>query len=180
MGQVTIPKPQPNQKTMKKGFLLLLTALLFTFSVSAQNNEIDELFKRFSSIEGATHMNLSGALIDMFFRSSDDKNVSDAAKKISHIQLLTFSGEHQTDFFQSVTGSLSKTRYSELMRIHDSGNQFVVLADMDEKTVSELILVGGGNENVLIRIRGNMSLDDVNDISGSTSMNVTGRFGFDR
>jgi hypothetical protein len=92
---------------MKKGFLIIINVLLLTFAVSAQNNEIDALFNRFSSVEGATHLNLSGGLIDLFFKNSDDKNVTDAAKKISHIRVLTFSGEHQTDFFQSVTGSLS-------------------------------------------------------------------------
>lgn len=165
---------------MKKGFLIIINVLLLTFSVSAQNNEIDELFNRFSSVEGATHLNLSGGLIDMFFKNSDDKHVTDAAKKISHVQVLTFSGEHQTDFFQSVTGSLSNSAYTELMRINDAGDHFVVLADMDENFVSELILVGGGNENVLIRIRGNLSLDELNDLSGSTSMNLPVRFGPDR
>jgi hypothetical protein len=165
---------------MKKGFLIIIAVLLLTFAVSAQNNDIDALFNRFSSVEGATHMNLSGGLIDLFFKNTDDKNMTDAAKKISRVQVLTFSGEHHTDFFQTVTGSLSNSTYTELMRINDAGEHFVVLADMDEKTVSELILVGGGNENVLIRIRGTLSLDEVNDLSGSTSMNIPGRVGFDR
>ncbi|MFN2372496.1 MAG: DUF4252 domain-containing protein [Cyclonatronaceae bacterium] len=165
---------------MKKGFLIFISVLLLTFAVSAQNNEIDALFNRFSSVEGATHINLSGAMLDMFLKNPDDKNMTDAVKKISHVQVLTFSGEHHTDFFQSVTGSISKTKYTELMRINDAGEHFVVLADMDEKSVSELILVGGGNENVLIRIRGTLSLEEVNDLSGSTSMNFPGRFSFDR
>jgi hypothetical protein len=165
---------------MKKGFLIFTTVLLITFAVSAQNNEIDALFNRFSSVEGATHIHLSGGLIDLFFKNSDDKNMTDAAKKISHVQVLTFSGEHHTDFFQAVTGSISKTKYTELMRINDAGEHFVVLADMDDKSVSELILVAGGDENVLIRIRGTISLDEVNNFSGSTSMNILGRFGFDR
>ncbi|MFU8861867.1 MAG: DUF4252 domain-containing protein [Cyclonatronaceae bacterium] len=162
---------------MKKGFLIIINVLLLTVAGSAQNYEIDALFNRFSSVEGATHLNLSGGLIDLFFKNSDDKNMTDAAKKISHVQLLTFSGEHHTDFFQSVTGSLSKSTYTELMRINDAGDHFVVLADMDESSVSELILVGGGNENVLIRIRGSLSLDELNDLSGSTSMNLPGIFG---
>jgi hypothetical protein len=165
---------------MKKGFLILLTALLLTFAVSAQNNEIDALFNRYSSVDGATHINLSGALIDLFLKSSDDKKMTDAARKITHIQVLTFGSEHQTDFFQSVTGSLSNSKYTELMRIHDAGDHFVVLADMDDNSVSELILVGGGKENVLIRLRGTISLDDVNDFSGSSSMNILGRFGLGR
>ena len=165
---------------MKKGFLIIINVLLLAFAVSAQNNEIDALFNRFSSVEGATHLNISGGLIDLFFKNTDDKNVKDAAKKISHVRVLTFSGEHHTDFFQSVTGSLSSSTYTELMRINDAGEHFAVLADMDEKTVSELILVVGGNENVLIRIRGNLSLDEVNDLSGSTSMNLPGIFGSGR
>jgi hypothetical protein len=163
---------------MKKGLLFFFTALLLTLTASAQNNELDKVFDRYSSVEGATHMNLSGDLIDMILKSSNDKNMTDAEKKITHLQLLTFSGSHDTDFFQSVTRSLTSNKYTELMRIHDAGEHFVLLADMDEKFISELILVAGGDENVLIHIRGKMSMDDIEDFSGGSSSNFLGSFGF--
>lgn len=162
---------------MKKGILYFLIVLLLPLAASAQNHDMDAFFNRFSSVEGATHLELSSELINLFLKRADDKNLTDAAKNISHIELLTFNSEHYADFFQTVTGSLSKTNFTELMRIRDAGEHFVVMADIDGKFVSELILVAGGNENVLIRIRGNISLDDINDFSGSTSMNLLDGFG---
>jgi hypothetical protein len=165
---------------MKKGLLIFIAALMLPMAATAQSNNIDEIFNRYSSVDGATYVNLSGTMIEFFINRSGENKLTELANRISDIRILTFSNAHDSRFFQTVTGELQQSAYTELMHIRDGGEQFLFLAEMDDDHVSELLISAGGPENVLIRIRGNMSLDNVNGLSGSSSMNLLNGFGIRR
>lgn len=165
---------------MKKGLFLLSAILLLPLAATAQNNDIDALFNRYSSIDGATYLNLSGPLIDFFLSRSGENKLTEMASTISEIRVLTFKRDADPDFYRTVTSGLALSLYTELVHIRDAGEQFLLLADMDEESISELLMVVGGDENVLIRVKGSLSLSSVDGLSGSSSMNLLQDFGFRR
>ncbi len=168
---------------MKKGILFLFAAVLLPAMVFAQGNKSDAVFDRFSSIDGVTNLNISGGMLDIITSRSDDPTLKEMRSKVSGIRLISSRGNAVPDFFNSVLSEIPESDFHELVRVREGENDVLLLANMTDDRISELLVLVGGSESVLVSIRGDMTMDDISEMSGgagSMNLDFLGGFGFGR
>ena len=102
---------------------------------------------------------------------SEDKDMK-ILSQITEIKVLAQeSVEGQPsglNFHSEIWPGLDKSAYKELLIVKEKDQDVKMLARENGDIISEfLIIVSGLNENVLVQIKGNMNLNDMNQLSDS-------------
>ena len=156
-----------------------LVIVLFVFSLAyvlnGQNDPVNEIFAKYSGIEGFTTVDISGDMFKMLAQlDSEDKDL-EKFSKLSHVKVLAQEGKtaelESLNFYNEIYKKLDKTLYKELLIVKEKDENVNILVRDDEGHISEfLIIVSGAGENVLVSIRGEIDFDDLDDISGTFNL----------
>jgi hypothetical protein len=159
---------------MKKIIACLVIAVTSVYGtiLSAQQDPVQSLFEKYAGKEGFTSVYLTGDLLKMASQiDSKDKNMEILAK-ISEIKVLAQECEEGKpaglNFHDQIWPALDKSAYKELLIVKDKDEDVKMLARENGKFITEfLIIVSGSDENVLVQIKGNLSLDEMNKLSNT-------------
>ena len=157
---------------MKKLLLLVLLMVSFTF-VSGQKS-IDALFDKYSGKDGFTTVTLNGNLMKLFRcfdkDSGDDENLPAG---VAEIRILTQEDKNikTVNFYDLVIRDIDLDKYEEFMRVKESDQDLRMLVRMEGKRFREFLLVAGGEDNAIIQIKGDLSLNDAKKISKDARTN---------
>jgi len=69
------------------------------------------------------------------------------------------------NFYDMVEKELDRKNYEEFMRVKDSDNELVMLVRTEGRKFREFLVVAGGEDNVLIQIKGNMTYNEAKKFS---------------
>ena len=149
---------------MKK-IILLFAVVLAATGVYAQKS-IDDLFARYSEKDGFTTVTINGNLLK-FASCMDDSNESSLPASLTEIRILTQEDPQMKveNFYDMVIEGIDLSRYEEFMRVKESGQDVRMLVRAEGKMFKEFLLIAGGEDNALIQIKGNMSLEDAQRFS---------------
>jgi len=149
---------------MKK-IILLFAVVLAATGVYAQKS-IDDLFARYSEKDGFTTVTINGNLLK-FASCMDDSNESSLPASLTEIRILTQEDPQMKveNFYDMVIEGIDLSRYEEFMRVKESGQDVRMLVRAEGKMFKEFLLIAGGEDNTLIQIKGNMSLEDAQKFS---------------
>jgi len=149
---------------MKK-IILLFAVVLAATAVYAQKS-IDDLFARYSEKDGFTTVTINGNLLK-FASCMDDSNESSLPASLTEIRILTQEDPQMKveNFYDMVIEGIDLSRYEEFMRVKESGQDVRMLVRAEGKMFKEFLLIAGGEDNTLIQIKGNMSLEDAQKFS---------------
>jgi len=149
---------------MKK-IILLFAVVLAATAVYAQKS-IDDLFARYSEKDGFTTVTINGNLLK-FASCMDDSNESSLPASLTEIRILTQEDPQMKveNFYDMVIEGIDLSRYEEFMRVKESGQDVRMLVRAEGKMFKEFLLIAGGEDNALIQIKGNMSLEDAQRFS---------------
>ncbi|MBP1668985.1 MAG: hypothetical protein H6Q21_1351 [Bacteroidetes bacterium] len=159
---------------MKKiiaGLLIAVTSIYGTV-VIAQQDPVNSLFEKYAGKEGFTTVHLTGDLLKMAAKmDSEDKDMK-ILSQITEIKVLaqesTESQPSGLNFHSEIWPGLDKSAYKELLIVKEKDQDVKMLARENGDIISEfLIIVSGLNENVLVQIKGNMNLNDMDQLSDS-------------
>jgi len=159
---------------MKKiiaGLLIAVTSI-YGNVVIAQQDPVNSLFEKYAGKEGFTTVHLTGDLLKMAAKmDSEDKDMK-ILSQITEIKVLAQeSTEGQSmglNFHSEIWPGLDKAAYKELLIVKEKDQDVKMLARENGDIITEfLIIVSGLNENVLVQIKGNLSLNDMNELSDS-------------
>jgi hypothetical protein len=159
---------------MKKiivGLLIAVTSIYGTV-VIAQRDPVNSLFEKYAGKEGFTTVHLTGDLLKLAAKmDSEDKDMN-ILSQITEIKVLAQEGvEGQSsglNFHSEIWPGLDKSAYKELLIVKEKDQDVKMLARENGDIISEfLIIVSGLNENVLVQIKGNMNLNEINQLSDS-------------
>jgi len=156
---------------MKRITVLLAVALL-PLGLMAQNNALDKLFSKYKGQEGVTTVQISPELFKMIDGMGIDE-VKDAdfpIDKVSSVKILTIEDGEAfpgVNFYDEVKNELNVDDFAEVMTVDDGGETVRMWMKMEEKKMSEFLLIVGGDDNVLIHITGNFNMDDLEELAGS-------------
>jgi hypothetical protein len=64
------------------------------------------------------------------------------------------------NFYESAIHGIEKTRYEEFMRINESDQDLIMLVRIQGKICTEFLVIGGGDDNLLIQVKGSMTKGD--------------------
>lgn len=154
---------------MKKSILLFIM-LTLGISSSAQRNPIDVIFDKYSGTEGITTVFISSKMFSLIAGVElDDDELEEVVSKLKSIRILTVEDEelnNKLNFFLELEGNLDFSEYEELMVVKESDKDLKFLVKEKGNRIDELLMVGGGpGQNVLISIKGDLSLENISKIS---------------
>jgi hypothetical protein len=130
---------------------------------------VDDLFNKYADHDGFVTLTISGSLLK-FARSLDDDENSGThswPENISEIRILAQEKDDlkADNFYDLVYSNINRNQYEEFMRVKKSDQDLVMLVKTDGNILKELLMIAGGEDNVLIQIKGRMTMGEARKLS---------------
>ena len=169
---------------MKKiviGILLLMGSVF----VNAQNTAVEQLFEKYADRDGYTTVSISKAMFSLFASEKESKDdFNQAVRGLESIRILAPDSAIQAqmkgklNFYNEICKSLPIAQYEELMSVKEKDQVFKMLIRRKGSAITEFLMIGGGNDNVLICITGNINLKSISKLS--KAMDIEGMENIDK
>ena len=161
---------------MKK-ILVALALIMSSFLVNAQNSAVDQLFAKYADKDGFTTVSISKAMFSLFASESESKDeFNQAVRGLESIRILAPDSatamKMKLNFYNDIIKNLPIAQYEELMSVKEKDQVFKMLIRKKGNVITEFLMIGGGNENLLISITGNIDLKSISKLS--KAMNIEG------
>ena len=166
---------------MKK---IILSTLIIALGLSlfAQPAGFNKLYYNYKGEEGVVALRIPGFVMKLAGSIADlDREEKQLLRSLRSVTVLTIE---ETDlypgvnFTEEVNISHMKGGYAMLLEVHD-GNEDVIIAAREKKgKITDLIVVVGGDENVLVHVRGRMNnnlLENLADVAGIDQLKFTAK-----
>ena len=158
---------KPKQEIMKRVVLFILV-VAFPALMVAQNSAVDKLFAKYQGKKGITTVNISPELFQMVnaMGIEEIEKQDFPLDKVASVKILTIEddeGYENVNFYEEIKKDLDVNDFAEVMTVNDGDEVVRMWMKVDQKSVSEFLLIVGGGDNVLIYITGSF---DMNDLEG--------------
>jgi hypothetical protein len=158
---------------MKTLFWIIIMSLA-TLAANAQKS-IDALFDRYADMEGFTSVVVSGNLLKFASKLDKDKGADSdhLPAKITEIRILTQDNDEMKvdNFYDLVLKDINAQGYEEFMKVKEYDQDLRMLVKTDGERFREFLLIGGGKDNFVIQIKGDMSLKEAENFSSDIKKN---------
>jgi len=153
-----------NLTAMKR--ILGILVLSASMSLVYGQRSIDALFEKYADNDGFTTITLSGDLLK-FVVSNDDRDENHWMGKITEIRILAQEdkGMKVENFFDHAMRDINMDDYEEYMSIRKSDQDLRMLVRSTGNVIRELLLIGSGEDNLIIQVKGKMTYHDAEDFS---------------
>lgn len=156
---------------MKTLFAFLILSV--SFSITNGQRSIDALFRKYSEKDGYTVLTVGGNILKNLTVDCRNRNENSKPWNISEIRILTEEEEsgRELNFFDFVMNDLNTAEYKEFMRINSTDQKMVILVKIAGQRIKEFLLVSGGEDNVLIQVKGDISFEEAEEIASDMERN---------
>ena len=153
---------------MKKGIFITMLALLICQGclskekkLNSKNEEytVEQLFRSFSKEKKAVRVKVGEFAFSIASIFEDTKGVKD-------VKVFVFE-ECENDIkqrFNDAIKNLKDKSYETLVSTSENGERTKILIRIKEDIINELVVLAGGNDPVLVRIKGKIKPDDVKSV----------------
>jgi hypothetical protein len=150
---------------MKK--LMLFIVLTITGTLAWGQKSIDDLFEKYAGKDGFTTVTINGNLLKLAHCFGDKEEENSIPKNITEIRVLAQEDSNLKvgNFYNLVINDIDLKNYEEFMRVKKSDQDLRMLVRTEGKVFKEFLLIAGGNDNALIQIKGNLTLDEAKKLS---------------
>jgi hypothetical protein len=147
--------------------LLLMMVLSAAVSAIFAQSSIDALFDRYAGKEGFVTVTLSGDLLKLSSILDDDNDEKTFDGKITEIRVLAHDDDDikVINFYDLVKKDINTREYEEFMSVKKSDQDLKMLVRSEGKRFREFLLIGGGEDNFIVQVKGDMSLKDAEKFS---------------
>jgi hypothetical protein len=154
-----------NLSAMKKilGVLLLSASM----SLAYGQRSIDALFSKYSDDKGFVSLTISGNLLKIFRACDKDNDREKWMTKVTEIRILVQDDDNlkTENFYDAVMKDINLKDYEEFMKVKDSDQDLRMLVRSDGDIIKEFLLIGGGEDNLIIQVKGQMNVSDAKEFS---------------
>jgi len=152
---------------MRRTFFIIMF-MVVSAACGYTQKSVDKLFEKYSGSDGFTSVTFSGNLLKFCVSDDDDKGHNPLPQKITEIRILAREDDNKEvmNFYENVMKEINQSDYEEFMRVKKSHQDMVMLVKAEGKRFRELLLVAGGDDdNVIIQIKGDMSVEEADKFS---------------
>jgi len=154
---------------MKKSIFITLMAVIINqgcFSVKSsgqngtnQNNTVEQLFNTFSKEKNITRVSLGGFTMALAKLFTDTKGVTG-------VEVYAFDECENSviERFNDAIKNLSDNSYDTLVSSSENGERTKILVRIKDDFINEIVVIAGGDDPALIRIKGKIKPDDVKSV----------------
>jgi hypothetical protein len=162
-----------NLNTLAMKRLLLIVVLTITATFAYSQRSIDALFEKYAGKDGFTTVTINGNLLKLFACHDDEDKDNSLPASVTLVRILTQEDkELQVDnFYDMVIGDIRLDSYDEFMRVKESDQDLRMLVRKEGRTFKEFLLIAGGEDNVIIQIKGNMTFSEARKFSEEAKKN---------
>ncbi|MEL7221335.1 MAG: DUF4252 domain-containing protein [Bacteroidota bacterium] len=156
---------------MKNLFALLICLSIVSLSI-AQNSCINHFVDKYSGLEDATHLNISGNLLSFM------KDDNDLRTTLTSLEVLSLKEPQvrATDI-QTLHQGIISNNYEELIRVRDGKDLIhVFLTEKKSGVIDQLIVLVEGSESfTLLSLSGEIHYDDLKEMNfdGDTGLTLS-------
>jgi len=161
---------------MKKVVLFILVVAFPAFMM-AQNSAVDKLFAKYQGKKGVTTVNVSPELFQMInaMGIEEIEEQDFPMDKVASVKILTIEddeGYEDVNFYNEIKQDLKVDDFAEVMTVDDGGEVVRMWMKVEKNTVSEFLLIVGGDDNVLIYITGNFDMNDLEELAETMDYDI--------
>jgi hypothetical protein len=156
---------------MKRVFLFIVMAV-FTNSLFSQKS-IDALFERYAGKDGFVTITIDGNLLKLITDNEDEKRDNTLPASVTQIRILVQEDDNLKvdNFYDMVINGIDLDKYEEFMRVKESDQDLRMLVKAEGRKFKEFLLIGGGDDNLLIQIKGEMTFEEAKKFSNNAKKN---------
>ena len=162
---------------MKK---LILSFLIISvgFTLFAQPAGFDRLYYQYKGEEGVVALRVPGIVLRLAGAIGDlDHDERELLRSLRSVTVLTIEEAHLypgVNFTEEI--KLSSDHYQLLLEVHEDDEDVLIAAREKHGKIRDLIVVVGGDENVLVHVRGRMEsdlLENLAEVAGVDELHFT-------
>ena len=146
-----------------KRILLSVVILFAGISLWSQAFHMQHLFETYRGEEDVISLYIPGFLCRFAAGLADmDCEEEELLRSIKSLRVQLIENREinrEVNFARALSGKEPGNGYLALLEIHDGDEDVLILARQKQEIVSELIILVGGDENVLVWIKGRMDHD---------------------
>lgn len=154
---------------MKKLSLLILITTL-SLASCATHTSFNDFYEK-NQKDSEFSMGLNASILRTFLNGEDYEDIKPLLKKAKHIRIIVFE-EHAKEADKKFNKFIKKSRFDELIKIKDDGDQIKIYTLNENDKIKEVVLnIGSDNELVLLGLKTNLDKDDVAKIMEGVEFN---------
>lgn len=148
---------------MKK-IALFIPVLLLPLLLTAQNTPIDKLFNKYSGKEGFTTVLVTEDMFKVISNLEEEKgDIEGSLGKVQRVRVIAQEDEADVEgvnFMEELKG-VEFDDYKELVVVKEADQEVLVLAKEKDGKIRELLVIVGGEDNVLVSVEGKFTMEDL-------------------
>ncbi len=157
-----------NSGKMRK-IAFLLPLLVLPILLNAQKSPIDKLFKKYYGKEGFTTVLVNEEMFEVIAKmEKSEGEIKGTLGKIERVRVIAQEDESAqiegVNFMEELKG-VEFEDYKELVVVREADQEVLVLAKEANGKLAELLVLVGGEENVLVSIEGKFTMEDLEALS---------------
>ena len=166
---------------MKK-LIVITIAFLFTLSLHAQPAGYHRIYNEYKGEEGVVAIHVPGIVLKFAGAVADlDRQEKQLLRCLRSVSVLTIEEEHLypgVNFAKEMDLSRMQGEYGLLLEVHEDGEDVIIAAREKRGRITDLIVIVGGSDNVLVHVRGRMHsdlLENLGEVAGIDELHLTAR-----
>jgi len=163
------------KKTICSALILALGVSLF-----AQPAGFNNLYYSYKGEEGVIALKIPGFVMKLAGSIADlDGPERDLLRSLRSVTVLTIEENHLypgVNFTEEVNLTAMGRGYHLLLEVHDGKEDVLIAAREKKGKIRDLIVVVGGDENVLVHVKGRMEsdlLENLSEVAGIDELHFT-------
>ncbi len=169
---------------MKKIFIIFTLAFSHFFNVYGQaKDKLDLLFDKYQEVEGVTSIKIAkpmfGMLSSLDLGDAELDQIKPLLSKINGLKVLIAEkpadgkspkGIQISQISKDISSYLKNLNYSEIMTMNSGGAKIKFMSAEEKNGILDDLLLSidsGGEESILVKLDGKLSMDDINKIINS-------------
>jgi len=151
-----------------KNVIAILALILVPVLVTAQNKAVDKLFEKYQGQEGFTTVLVNPEMFKLISSlETQEEPIPEPLENITGVKILVQEEEEGMEginFFDELKADMDFSAYVELVVVHESDQDVRIIARENNGRMEELLVIVGGEENVLVWIEGNFTFEELAEL----------------
>ena len=151
-----------------KRIFLILAASAFLFSSCNTNPGVSKAFSKYSHEDGVTSITVPGWLISIAGKIGDlNKTERELLQSIDKVKVLAIENDElnaRINLHDEFHSHINRNNdYEELLTVRDDGENVTIFGKMDKEVITEMVILVGGDENVMVYLKGELKPELLNN-----------------
>ena len=160
--------------------IFILSILLAGATLSAQSIKTNNLYQKYRGQKGVISLYIPGCVMKFAANVADLDCEEDALlRSVRSIRVLTIEDSDRypdANFVKEAKIKSGKGGYEMLVEVHDGNEDVMIFAKEKKGKLKNLLVLVGGDDNVLVHIKGRLNADmlgSLTDITGLDDFDFT-------